>query len=109
MERDATKTAAITELAARLGSAGDSAQLHRSVTSSAAMILEAEHAVLRLQDPGTGRYQIRSYFGSAETDAQAQAARAREGDLDPGALAAPGRCACSTSRATTSCAASTPT
>ena len=72
MERDATKTAAITELAARLGSAGDSAQLHRSVTSSAAMILEAEHAVLRLQDPGTGRYQIRSYFGSAETDAQAK-------------------------------------
>ena len=72
MERDATKTAAITELAARLGSAGDSAQLHRSVTSSAAMILEAEHAVLRLQDPATGRYQIRSYFGSAETDSQAK-------------------------------------
>ncbi|MFI5315657.1 MAG: GAF domain-containing protein [Myxococcota bacterium] len=71
MEREATKTAAITELAARLGSAGDSAQLHRSVTSSAAMILEAEHAVLRLQDSATGRYQIRSYFGSAETDAQA--------------------------------------
>ena len=72
MEREATKTAAITELAARLGSAGDSAQLHRSVTSSAAMILEAEHAVLRLQDAATGRYQIRSYFGSAETDAQAK-------------------------------------
>jgi GAF domain-containing protein len=72
MEREATKTAAITELAARLGSAGDSAQLHRSVTSSAAMILEAEHAVLRLQDSSTGRYQIRSYFGSAEADAQAR-------------------------------------
>ena len=72
MEREATKTAAITELAARLGSAGDSAQLHRSVTSSAAMIFEAEHAVLRLQDPATGRYQIRSYFGSADTDAQAR-------------------------------------
>jgi GGDEF domain-containing protein len=71
MEREATKTGAITELAARLSSASDSAQLHRSVTSSAAMILEAEHAVLRLQDPGTGRYQIRSYFGSAETDDQA--------------------------------------
>jgi len=71
MEREATKTGAITELAARLGSASDSAQLHRSVTSSAAMILEAEHAVLRLQDPATGRYQIRSYFGSAETDDQA--------------------------------------
>ena len=36
------------------------------------MILEAEHAVLRLQDTATGRYQIRSYFGSAETDAQAR-------------------------------------
>ncbi|HTO71663.1 MAG TPA: GAF domain-containing protein [Myxococcota bacterium] len=71
MEREATKTAAITELAARLGSAGDPAQLHRSVTSSAAMILEAEHAVLRLQDSATGRYQIRSYFGSADSDAQA--------------------------------------
>lgn len=71
MEREATKTGAITELAARLGSAADSAQLHRSITSSAAMILEAEHAVLRLQDPATGRYQIRSYFGSAETEEQA--------------------------------------
>jgi len=72
MEREATKTAAITELAARLGSAGDSAQLHRSVTSSAAMIFEAEHAVLRLQDPATGRFQIRSYFGSADAEAQAR-------------------------------------
>ena len=71
MEREATKTGAITELAARLGSAADSPQLHRSVTSAAAMILEAEHAVLRLQDTGTGRYQIRSYFGSAETEEQA--------------------------------------
>ena len=71
MEREATKTAAITELAARLGSAGDPAQLHRSVTSSAAMILAAEHAVLRLQDSATGRYQIRSYFGSADAEAQA--------------------------------------
>ena len=40
------------------------------VTSSAAMILEAEHTVLRLQDPDSGRFQIRSYFGSADTDAQ---------------------------------------
>ena len=72
MEREATKTAAITELATRLGSAGDSAQLHRSVTSSAAMIFEAEHAVLRLQDPATGRFQIRSYFGSADAEAQAR-------------------------------------
>ena len=71
MEREATKTGAITELAARLSTAADSAQLHRALTSSAAMILEAEHAVLRLQDAGPGRYQIRSSFGSAESDEQA--------------------------------------
>jgi diguanylate cyclase (GGDEF)-like protein len=35
------------------------------------MILEAEHALLRLQDEATGKFQIRSYFGSAETDEQA--------------------------------------
>jgi diguanylate cyclase (GGDEF)-like protein len=69
-EREATKMAAITELAARMGAAGDSAELYRSITSSAAMVLEAEHAVLRVQDETSGRYQIRSYFGSAETDAQ---------------------------------------
>ncbi|MDH5568127.1 MAG: diguanylate cyclase, partial [Myxococcales bacterium] len=35
-------------------------------TSSAAMALEADHAVLRLQDEETRRYVIRSYFGSAD-------------------------------------------
>jgi diguanylate cyclase (GGDEF)-like protein len=34
------------------------------------MILEADHAILRLQDPTTRRYSIRSYFGSAEGAAQ---------------------------------------
>ncbi len=70
MEREATRTAAITELSARMASCGDSAELHRMITSSAGMILEAEHALLRLQDDGSGRFQLRSYFGSAETDAQ---------------------------------------
>ncbi len=70
-EREATRTAAITELSARMSICGDSAELHRMITSSAGMILEAEHALLRLQDDGSGRFQIRSYFGSAETDAQA--------------------------------------
>lgn len=71
VEREAMKMSAITELAARMGAAGDSAELYRAITSSAAMILESEHAVLRLQDEASGRYQIRSYFGSAETDSQA--------------------------------------
>jgi GAF domain-containing protein len=70
MEREATKAGAITELAARMSTCADSAELHRTISSSAAMILEAEHAVLRLQDETSGRFQIRSYFGSAETDQQ---------------------------------------
>ncbi len=72
IERDATKASAITEFATRVSGSLDSAELHRVVTSAAAMILEAEHAVLRLQDPDSGRFQIRSYFGSADTEAQAQ-------------------------------------
>ncbi|MFQ5515326.1 MAG: GAF domain-containing protein [Myxococcota bacterium] len=72
IEREAIKASAITEFATRLSGATDAAELYRTVTSSAAMILEAEHAVLRLQDPDSGRYQIRSYFGSADTDAQTQ-------------------------------------
>ncbi len=70
MEREATKMTAITETAALMNSAEDSAELHRRITSSAAMILDAEHVVLRLRDEASGRFQIRSYFGSAETDGQ---------------------------------------
>jgi GGDEF domain-containing protein len=36
------------------------------------MILEADHAVLRLQDDDTGRYVIRSYFGAASGRQQEQ-------------------------------------
>jgi diguanylate cyclase (GGDEF)-like protein len=72
MERESIQTAAITEFASRLRNCTESSELFRLVTSSVAMILEAEHAVLRLQDPDSGRFQIRSYFGSADTDAQAQ-------------------------------------
>jgi len=72
MERETTQTAAINEFISRLRDCAESAEIHRLVTSSAAMILESEHAVLRLQDPDSGRFRIRSYFGSADTDAQAQ-------------------------------------
>ena len=61
---------AINEAAMRMNASRDSAELSRIVTSTTAMILEAEHAVLRLRDETSGRLQIRSYFGSAETDAQ---------------------------------------
>jgi diguanylate cyclase (GGDEF)-like protein len=61
---------AITEAAARMSTCKDSAELARTITSTTAMILEAEHAVLRLRDEASGRFQIRSYFGSAETDSQ---------------------------------------
>ncbi len=69
-EREATTMAAITEASTTLGRSEDSPELHRTITTSAAMILEAEHAVLRLLDAASGRFQIRSYFGSAETDQQ---------------------------------------
>ena len=72
MERENTQTTAVTEFAAQLRGISDSVEFYRLVTSSAAMILESEHAVLRLQEPESGRFQIRSYFGSADTDAQAK-------------------------------------
>ncbi len=62
----ATKVSAINETGIRMISASDPAEVARFATSSAAMILEADHALLRLQDEATGRYVIRSYFGSAD-------------------------------------------
>jgi diguanylate cyclase (GGDEF)-like protein len=47
-------------------SAADPAEVLRLGTSGVAMVLEADHAILRLQDDQTGRYVIRSYFGSAQ-------------------------------------------
>jgi GGDEF domain-containing protein len=44
----------------------DPAEVLRQGTSAAAMALEADHALLRLRDEDTGRYAIRSYFGSAD-------------------------------------------
>ena len=70
IEHEATRMTAITEAASLMNGAEDAAELQPRITSSVAMILEAEHALLRLQDEASGRFQIRSYFGSAETDAQ---------------------------------------
>ena len=57
---------AINEAGIRMISTTDPAEVLRLGTSSAAMVLEADHAVLRLQDEETRRFVIRSYFGSAD-------------------------------------------
>ncbi len=57
---------AINETSIRMLSCSEPNEVARLATSSAAMILEADHAILRLQDPTTRRYSIRSYFGAAE-------------------------------------------
>jgi diguanylate cyclase (GGDEF)-like protein len=62
----ATKASAINEAGVRMIAARDPAEVMRLATSSAAMVLEADHAVLRLEDEATRRYAIRSYFGSAD-------------------------------------------
>jgi len=62
----ATKVGAINESGLGLVSARDPDEAARLATSSAALILEADHVVLRLQDPETRRYAIRSYYGSAD-------------------------------------------
>jgi GAF domain-containing protein len=62
----ATQVAAINEAGLRMISARDPAEVARLATSSGALILGADHAVLRLQDPETRRYVIRSYYGSAD-------------------------------------------
>ncbi len=66
MTTRATKVGAINEMGIRMISITDPAEVLRMGTSSAAMVLEADHAILRLQDEETGRYVIRSYFGSAD-------------------------------------------
>jgi GAF domain-containing protein len=62
----ANKIGAINETGIRMISFTDPAEVVRVGTSSAAMVLEADHAILRLQDEETGRYVIRSYFGAAD-------------------------------------------
>ncbi len=62
----ATKTAAINEAGIRMISETDPAEVLRLGTSSAAMVLEADHAILRVRDEETGRFAIRSYFGAAD-------------------------------------------
>ena len=66
MSARATKIGAINETGIRLVSCRDPAEVTRLATSSAVFILEADHAILRLQDAETRRFAIRSYYGSAD-------------------------------------------
>jgi len=70
MATQAERTNAINETSIRMLSCTEPNEVARLATSSAAMILEADHAILRLQDPTTRRYSIRSYFGAAEGASQ---------------------------------------
>jgi diguanylate cyclase (GGDEF)-like protein len=72
----ATKVGAINEMGIRMISVHDPAEILRLATSSAAMVLESDHAVLRLQDEETRRFVIRSYFGSADGRLQERLFRA---------------------------------
>jgi GAF domain-containing protein len=66
MAARATRMSAINETGIRMLSSAEIGEVTRLATSSACMILEADHAVLRLQDRETGRYVIRSYYGAAD-------------------------------------------
>ena len=68
----ANKVAAINEAGIRMISTSDLAEVLRLGTSEATLVLESDHAVVRLQDEETRRYVIRSYFGSAEGQLQEQ-------------------------------------
>jgi len=57
---------AINETGIRMLSSKELNEVVRLATSSIAMILEADHAILRLQDDETRRFVIRSYFGGAD-------------------------------------------
>jgi diguanylate cyclase (GGDEF)-like protein len=70
MSTQANRISAINETGVRMLSSTEVNEVARLATSSAAMVLEADHAVLRLQDPESHRYVIRSYFGSADGQLQ---------------------------------------
>jgi GAF domain-containing protein len=66
MAARATRLSAIQEAGLRMLEARSLTAVLRLAASSACLILEAEHAVLRLQDDTTRRFVIRSYFGPAD-------------------------------------------
>jgi len=60
------RISAINESGIRMLSSVELSEVVRLATSSIAMILDADHTILRLQDEKTRRYVIRSYFGAAD-------------------------------------------
>jgi diguanylate cyclase (GGDEF)-like protein len=61
----AQRSDAISEISMQMLTCEEPNELARLASSSAARILEADHAILRLRDPQTRRYSIESYFGAA--------------------------------------------
>ncbi len=72
MSERSTQATAINEAGIRLISARELSEVTGHATSSGALILQADHAVLRLQDAETRRYVIRSYYGGADGRQQEQ-------------------------------------
>ncbi len=70
MASRSNRIGALNEAGIRMISATDPAEVLRLATSSVAMALGADHAILRIQDEETRRYVIRSYFGSADGRSQ---------------------------------------
>ncbi|MCG8592319.1 MAG: GAF domain-containing protein [Proteobacteria bacterium] len=70
MATRANRLSAINETGIRMISTTDLSDVVRLASSSAAMVLDADHAVLRLRDEQSGRFVIRSYFGAADGRAQ---------------------------------------
>lgn len=70
-ERELARTRAVQQAAERMRACGEAAELHHVIVASAAMMLETEHAVLRLCVADHGDAEICAYFGSAEAERQA--------------------------------------
>jgi len=62
----ATKISALNESGMRMISTHDPGEVARLATSAATLLLDADHAVLRLRDDASGRFVIRAYFGPAD-------------------------------------------
>ncbi|NRA03199.1 MAG: diguanylate cyclase [Myxococcales bacterium] len=69
-EREAQRAAAIKDTAVRMGSCREAAELYHLIAARAALILETDHAVLRLRDESSQALGIRAYFGCAEAESQ---------------------------------------
>jgi GGDEF domain-containing protein len=65
-ERDARRTARLSEMVAALGACQDEHEVAEQLTESALSLLEAQDAVLRLREEPSGRYRIAAWSGVGE-------------------------------------------